>query len=149
MLDRGEVRGQQAEQGGAVHFRVAAHVVVQLRLERVIMKIVEGLVGGVLPVAEDRFGVPVVALAGQIATAFEQQDPLAVRQPASRGSGAAPRSAADDDHVGSGWPVAVLQAAVTAPHSLPSWCPLPGSPCDQCAPAGGLTVIAHHAYSPG
>ena len=98
MLDLAEVRGQQPEQRRAVHLRVAAHVVVQLGPERPVAAVVEGLVGGVFRVAEDRTGVPVVSLPREEVAAFEQQYALAGFGHAPRG-GRAPRPAADDQDV--------------------------------------------------
>ena len=98
MLDLAEVAGKQPEQRRAVHLRVAADVVVQLGPEGPVVEVVEGLVRGVLGLAEDGTGVPVVPLSREEVTAFEQQHALAGFGNARRGR-RAPRSAADDEDV--------------------------------------------------
>ena len=70
----------------------------QLRPEGPVVKVVEGLVGGVFRITEDRARVPVVAFPGQEVAAFEQQHPLAGFGHPRRG-GRAPRPAADDQDV--------------------------------------------------
>src|SRR6476469_8105862 len=98
MLDDAEVLGPETEQRRPVELRVAAYVVVLLRREGVAVRIRPGLVGRVLAVDEDRVGVPVVTLTGEVVASLEQQDPLAGRRQLP-GERAAARATADDDDV--------------------------------------------------
>ena len=98
MADLAEVLRPQAEQGRAVELRVSADVVVDLRRELVAVAVQPELRRTVLALHEDRGGVPVVPLARQVVTTFEQQDLLAGRrQPVSERASTGP--GADDDHV--------------------------------------------------
>jgi hypothetical protein len=98
VLDFPEVLRPEPEQRGAVKLGVATHVVVLLGRELVALPVAPLLVGRVLPLQEDGGRIPVVALAGEVPTPLEEQDPLAGgRQlPGERPS---TRSAADDDDV--------------------------------------------------
>jgi hypothetical protein len=93
-----EVLRAQTEECGAVELGVAAHVVVDLGRELVSVFVVPELRCAVLALDEDRGGFPVVAFAGQIVAAFEEEDPFSGGgQPV--GEGAAARTGADDDDV--------------------------------------------------
>src|SRR5947209_9464168 len=98
MLDGAEVFRAEAEQGGAVELRVAADVVVLLGGELVAAGVLPSLVGHVLGVDEHGVGVPVVALAGEVVAALEQQDALARGRELPR-EGSPAGAAADDDDV--------------------------------------------------
>ncbi len=98
VLELAEVLGPQPVQRGAVELGGAADEVVHLGLERLPVGVVPGVPRHVLPVHEDGAGIPVVHLAGQEVTPFEQQDPLAGRGQRA-GQRAAARAGAYDDHV--------------------------------------------------
>ena len=98
VLDLAKVGGAQPVQGRAVQLGGPAHEVVDLRLERLAVTVVPGVLGDVLPVDEHRARIPVVHLPGQEVPALQQQDVLAgagegVRERPSPGPGP------DDDHV--------------------------------------------------
>ena len=119
-----EVAFAQAEQGGAIHFGIAADEIVQAGMKRAAVAAVPRflrLVGGV---DEDGLGIPVAPRARQIVAAFQHQDALARAGQAVRERGAA-GPAADDDHV-----VVVTRRrhdASTAPRARPA--PGCGPPC--------------------
>jgi hypothetical protein len=70
VLELAEVLGPQPVQRGAVELGGAADKVVHLRLERLPVGVVPGVLRHVLPVHEDGAGIPVVHLAGQEVTPF-------------------------------------------------------------------------------
>ena len=72
MVDLAEILGAQAEQSGAIELRVAAHVVLDARMELLALGVEPGLVGAVLRLDEDRVRVPVLPLARQVAAALQQ-----------------------------------------------------------------------------
>src|SRR5215207_2041660 len=96
--DLPEVLRPEPKERGAVELGVAADVVVLLGRELVPFAVAPLLVGRVLPLQEDGGRIPVVTLAGEVATALEEQDALARRRqlPGERPSAS---SAADDDDV--------------------------------------------------
>ena len=98
VLDLVEVAFAKAQQDAGVDLGVAADEVLGVRAERDAMLVIPALWCHVPLAAEDRLGVPVLELPGQVAAALEQQDPLARRREAVRERAAA-RAAADDDHV--------------------------------------------------
>src|SRR3954469_15597719 len=98
MPDLVEVALAQAEEDPAVDLGVATHEVLRVRTERDTVAVVPPLAGDVSLAAEDLPGVPVLALAREVAATLEHQDLLArrretVRERASAGAGP------DDDHV--------------------------------------------------
>ena len=98
VLDRLEVALAQAEEDPGVDLGVAADEVLGVRSERDAVLVVPALGGDVSLAAEYLFGVPVLALAREVAAALEREDLLArgreaVRERAAAGAGA------DDDHV--------------------------------------------------
>ena len=98
VLEFAEVALAQAEQGGAVDFRVAADIVVQAGVERLAGAAEPGLLRLIGAVDEDGLGVPVGAGARQVVAALEHQDALAGRGEIV-GEGGATGPAADDDDV--------------------------------------------------
>src|SRR5690349_1335990 len=108
MADFAEVLLAQPEEDAAVHLAVAADEIMQARPERRAGGAVPGLVGLIPRVDEHRFGVPVLALAGKIVAALEQQDALAGLSELPRHCGAA-RAGADDDDI-----VALVHAMMPA-----------------------------------
>jgi hypothetical protein len=109
MLDFPEVGGRQPEQRRAIHLRVATYAVVQFGPEGPIVKVVEGLVGGVFRIAEDGPRVPVVPLPREEVAALQQQHTLAGLGHAGRAC-RAPRTAADDQDV-----VVIISGGHTSP----------------------------------
>jgi hypothetical protein len=98
VLDLLEVALAKAEQRSAVDLGAAADEVLGVRSERDAVLVVPALGGDVSLAAEYLFGVPVLALAREVAAALEQEDLLARGREAVRERAAAgPR--ADDDHV--------------------------------------------------
>ena len=85
-------------QGGAVELRLAAHVVVDARRERLALVVVPGVLGDVAVLDEDLVGVPVLDLARQPVAALEEEDPEA-RRGEVPGERPAAGAAADDDDV--------------------------------------------------
>ena len=70
MDDFAEVLLAQAQQGGAVELGIAAHVVLDARVERTAFLVDPGFPGLVLVIDEDGGGVPIVSLARQVTAAF-------------------------------------------------------------------------------
>jgi hypothetical protein len=93
-----EILLAEPEQSRAVEFRVAADVVVRVRVQGLACAVVPGLFGVVLALDVDGARLPVVALARDVPPALQQQNPLARGREAVRESAAA-RAGADDDHV--------------------------------------------------
>ena len=93
-----EVPGAQPVERRPVELGRPADEVVDLRLERLALLVVPGVLGHVAVVDEDVVGEPVGRLARQPVAALEQQDPLAGRRQVPRQRAAA-GAAADDDHV--------------------------------------------------
>jgi hypothetical protein len=93
-----EVGFAQPVERRAVELRGAADEVVDLRLERLAVRVEPGVLGDVAVVDEDVLGEPVRRLARQPVATLQQQDPLARRRQAPR-QGAASRTGADDDDV--------------------------------------------------
>ena len=98
VLELLEVLLPQAVERGAVELRRAAHEVVDLRLERLALVVVPGVLRDVAVVDEHVLGKPVLRLAREPVAALQQQDPLARRRqvPCER---AAAGTGSDDDHV--------------------------------------------------
>jgi hypothetical protein len=98
MLERAEILPAQAGQRGAVDFGVAAHEVMDARLEGLAVGAVPGLVRLVALLVEDDLRLPVLRLLRQIVPALDEED----AQPAVAqriGQRAAARARADDDEV--------------------------------------------------
>ena len=93
-----EILATHPVQRGPVHLGGAADVVVHLRLEALVLRVVPGVRRVVPAVDEHVGGVPVVRLARQPVAALQQQDPLA-RRGEVPGEGAATGAGADDDDV--------------------------------------------------
>jgi hypothetical protein len=93
-----EVLRPQAVEGGAVELRRPADEVVDLRLERLPLRVVPRVVGDVAVVDEHVLREPVLRLARQPAASLEQEDLLA-RGREVPGKRAAARTRPDDDHV--------------------------------------------------
>src|SRR5262249_48754716 len=98
VLDLPEVLGTEAEQRRAVELRVAAHVIVLLGRELLVLPVAPFLVRRVLPAQEGRGRIPVVSLAREVAAPLEQQDALAGRGQLPRQRAPA-RARPDDDDV--------------------------------------------------
>ncbi len=93
-----EVLGPQPVQRRAVELRRAADEVVHLRLERLAVGVVPGVLGDVAVVDEHVVGGPVGRLAREPVTALEEQDALAGRRQVAH-EGPAAGAAADHDDV--------------------------------------------------
>ena len=93
-----EVLLAQTVERRAVELRGAADEVMDLRLERLPLRVVPGVLRDVAVVDEDVLREPVRRLARQPVAALQQQDPLARRCQVA-GQGAAARARADDDDV--------------------------------------------------
>ena len=93
-----EVLRAQPVEGGAVELRRPADEVVDLRLERLAVRVVPGVVRDVAVLHEHVLREPVLRLARQPVTALEQQDPLARGSEVPRERPAA-GAGSDDDHV--------------------------------------------------
>ena len=93
-----EVAFAKAQQDAGVDLGVAADEVLGVRAKRDAVLVVPVLGRHVPLAAEDLFGLPVLELPREVATALEQEDLLAGRREAVRERAAA-RAAADDDHV--------------------------------------------------
>src|SRR5215471_14967757 len=99
MMDNlSEIPLAEPEQGRTVEFRVAANVVVGVRMERLPVLVTPRLFGVVFRLDIDRTRVPVIFFAPDIVATLEQQNLLArgrklVRERAAAGAGA------DDDDV--------------------------------------------------
>src|SRR3954447_10303078 len=98
VIDRFEVTLAKAEERSSVDLRVAADDVVRLGAERSAVLVIPALGGVVSLAAEDLPGVPVLALAREVAAALEQQDALA-RWRKTMGQRPAAGTGPDDDHV--------------------------------------------------
>ena len=140
VLQLAEVLGTQPEQSRAVELRVAADVVVDLRLERVVVPVVPGLgEAGTSPGRRPRCELQLSRSRGQVAAAFEEQHALAGGRQAVR-DGAAAGTAADDDDV------VVVVAHRGSAHRVGVGGPASGrrAACSRqpCAPAygGGLRL---------
>ena len=114
MADLAEVLRAQPVERGAVELGGAADVVVDLRLERLAVGVVPGVLGDVLAVDEHRLGVPVVHLPRQVVAPLQQQDLLAGRGEGV-GQRAAAGAAADDDDV---VVVGHVSSSVSSPQSI-------------------------------
>ena len=75
-----EVPLAQPVERGAVQLGGSAHEVVDLRLERLALVVVPGVLGDVAVVDEHVLGEPVLRLPRQPVATLEQQDPLAGRR---------------------------------------------------------------------
>src|SRR4051794_4420186 len=93
-----EIALAQSQQHRAVHLRIAADPIVNAGMERRAVAIAPGLRRLVPVRPEHRVAAPVLLLARQEVTAFEDQDALARRGQAV-GERAAAGAAADDDDV--------------------------------------------------
>ncbi len=98
VLELAEVLLAQAVERGTVELRRSADEVVDLRLERLALVVVPGVLRDVAVVDEDLGRIPVLRLAGKPIAALEQQDALP-RGCEVTGESAAARAGADDDHV--------------------------------------------------
>jgi hypothetical protein len=98
MTELAEVLLAETVERRPVELGRSADEVVDLRLERLALVVVPGVLGDVAVVDEDVGGVPVLRLAGKPIPALEQKDPLARRREVT-GEGAAARAGADDDDV--------------------------------------------------
>src|SRR5438445_6735457 len=98
MRDRAKVLLAQPEQRGAVEFRVAADVVLRVRMERAAILVLPHVLRVILRLHVDRARTPVVLLAGHVIPALDEQDLLARRRKLVHERTAA-RAGADDDHV--------------------------------------------------
>src|SRR5215467_15311068 len=97
-MDLAEILLAHAEEDRSVELCVPADEVLLVGLEGAAVLVIPELAGQVTVVDEDLAAVPVFRLARQVASALEQQDPLArrrqlVRQRATAGAGT------DDDDV--------------------------------------------------
>src|SRR5258705_12149466 len=98
MAERAEVFPPEPKQRRAVELRVAADIVVGVRVERLTRAVAPDFPWGILGVDVDGLGAPVVLLPRHVVPALEEQDPLAGRrEPMAQRSAA--RSGADDDDV--------------------------------------------------
>src|SRR5438876_10229819 len=77
MAQLAEVTLPQPEQGGAVELRVAADVVVRVRMEFLAVLVPPLFLRAVAAVEHDRLSVPVLLLARHVVSALEQQDAFA------------------------------------------------------------------------
>src|SRR5437899_10132238 len=98
MAQLAEATLPQPEQAGALKLRVAADVIVRVRMEFLAVLVPPLFLRAVAALEHDRLGVPVLLLARHVVAALEQQDALAggsepVGQRAAAGAGA------DDDDV--------------------------------------------------
>ena len=93
-----EVLLAKAVERGSVELRRAADEVVDLRLERLPLRVVPGVLRDVAVVDEDVVHAPVRRLASQPVAALEQEDPLSGRGEMAR-EGAAPGPGPDDHDV--------------------------------------------------
>ena len=93
-----EILFAQTEQSSAVKLRVAAHVIVGVRVEILAVLVKPGLLGVVVAVHVDDLGVPVCLLARNVVAALENQDPLSGRRQVV-GERSATRTGSDDDYV--------------------------------------------------
>ena len=73
MPDLIEVLLAQPQQHRPIHLAVAAHKIVQARMKRLAVRAVPGFHRLIAGIDENRFGVPVFALARQVVTALQQQ----------------------------------------------------------------------------
>src|SRR3954454_10753067 len=80
VAQRAEVLGTQPVQRRAVQLRRAADVVVDLRLERLVVGVIPRVLRHVAVVDEHVVALPVLRLTGQPPAALEQQDALARRR---------------------------------------------------------------------
>src|SRR5262249_39744555 len=83
----------------AVELGRSPHEVVDLRLERLALRVVPGIRGDVAVLDEDAVAEPVLRLARQPVAPLEQEDLLARRREVTRGRAAAGAGADDDDVV--------------------------------------------------
>src|SRR5271157_2897294 len=98
MVQLAEVALAQAKQRRAVEFGIAADVVVGVRMKVVSVLVEPRLVGVVVGIDIDHFGVPVRLFAGNIITALQNKDALARRRKMIR-QRASPGACSDDDYV--------------------------------------------------
>jgi hypothetical protein len=94
-----EIALAETEEDRPVDLRVAADVVLRVWPKRNAVLVVPELGRHITLPAEDLLRVPVLGFARQVATAFEQQDPLAGRGEPVRERAAAGAGADDDDVV--------------------------------------------------
>src|SRR3989454_7254737 len=104
MLDLPEVLAPQPEERGAVELRVAADIVVRVRVELPTVPVAPYFLGGVLALEVHGPRIPVVLLAGHVITALEDEDLLArrregIRERAASGAGADDRDVVAGRHV--------------------------------------------------
>src|ERR1043166_3150291 len=98
MANLAEVLVAQAEQCGSVEFRIAADVVVRMRMQRLALAIAPHFLRVIPRLDVDRARTPVVLLAAHVVAALEQQDALPRRRQMV-GQRSAAGAGADDDHV--------------------------------------------------
>src|SRR5713101_2326999 len=98
MLDLAEILSAQPKQRGAVEFRVAADVVVRVRVQLFAVFVLPLFFRLILAFDVDRAAVPVVLLAVHVVAAFEQKNAFAGRSQLV-GERAATRAGPDDDHI--------------------------------------------------
>ena len=97
-LELAEVLLAEAVERRAVELRRPADEVVDLRLERLALLVVPGVLRDVAVVDEDVGGIPVLRFARKPVAALEQEDALTRGREVTR-EGAAARAGADDDDV--------------------------------------------------
>ena len=112
-----EVALAQAVERGAVHLGRAAHVVVDAGLKRLAVLVEPDVLRDVAVLDEHVLGVPVLLLARQPPAALQDEDALAERRQLER-QRAAPRAAADDDHV-----IGLSHGPLPSPTLLRPWLP--------------------------
>ena len=135
VLDLPEVLGAQPVQGRAVHLGRPAHVVMDLRLERLAVPVEPGVLGDVPTGHKHRLGIPVLQLPGQEIPALQQQDPLPRRRQGV-GQGAPARAGPNDDHV-----IVLTHDPTIATRRAPRHPPFRGKMARQHGPAAGNTHI--------
>src|SRR5215813_8405409 len=98
MFDLAEILLAQTKQRGAVHLGIAAHPIVDPRMERAAIPVVPGLLRLIPCIGEDGGGIPIFSFTWQKVTAFEEQNSLAARRK-PMGEGTSSCTRADDDDV--------------------------------------------------
>ena len=71
-----EILFAKPEQRGAVEFRVAAHVVIRVRMQLLAIHVAPHLFGVVFGIDVHSLRIPVVFFAGDVVAAFQNQNPL-------------------------------------------------------------------------
>src|SRR5215813_8838986 len=98
MLDFAKILPAQAKQRSTIELRIAANIIVRVRMQRLAVSVAPNFPGVVLGIEVDSTRIPVILLAQHIVAAFEQQYMLARgRQRVSQRP--SPRPSADDDYV--------------------------------------------------